>query len=83
MYKDYSEACSYLYRENCGKREGEKPMNITWRRDAPSPAKHVEKTNKLAVGDSGKQERRSDHDFGKPGSSHIIVLCICVSRLVY
>lgn len=83
MYKDYSEACTYLYRENCGKREGDKPMHITWRRDAPSTAKIMEKTNKLAVGESGKQERRSDHDFGKPGSSHIVVLRIRVSRLVY
>ena len=83
MYKDYSEACTCLNTGNSVKHEGDKPMNKTWRRDAPSPAKILEKTNKLAVGESGKQERRSDHDFGKPGSSHIVVLCIRVSRLVY
>jgi hypothetical protein len=83
MYKDYSEACTYLNTVNSVKHEDDKPMNKTWRRDAPSPGKTMEKTNKLAVGESGKQERRSDYDFGKPDSSHIVVFRIRVSRLVY
>ena len=35
---------------NYVKHEGEKPMNITWKLDAPIPAKYLKKTNKLVVG---------------------------------
>ena len=38
MYKDYSEACTYLNTGNSVKHEGEKPMHITWRPDAPNSA---------------------------------------------
>ena len=30
--------------------EGSRPMNVTWRLDAPIPAKYLKKTNKLVVG---------------------------------
>ena len=32
------------------KKKPGKPMNITWRLDAPIPAKYLKKTNKLVVG---------------------------------
>ncbi|MER2152520.1 MAG: DUF3427 domain-containing protein, partial [Candidatus Limivicinus sp.] len=45
-----AEAYTYLGTANYVKHEGEKPMNITWRLDAPIPAKYLKKTNKLMVG---------------------------------
>lgn len=39
----------YLGTANYVKHEGEKPMNITWKLDAPIPAKYLRKTNKLVV----------------------------------
>ena len=45
-----AEAYTYLGTANYVKHEGEKPMNITWRLDAPIPAKYLKKTNKLVVG---------------------------------
>ncbi len=43
-------AYTYLGTANYVKHEGSKPMNITWRLDAPIPAKYLRKTNKLVVG---------------------------------
>ncbi|MBQ3755906.1 MAG: DUF3427 domain-containing protein [Oscillospiraceae bacterium] len=45
-----AEAYTYLGTVNYVKHEGEKPMNITWKLDAPIPAKYLKKTNKLVVG---------------------------------
>ncbi len=45
-----AEAYTYLGTANYIKHDGEKPMNITWRLDAPIPAKYLKKTNKLVVG---------------------------------
>jgi hypothetical protein len=45
-----AEAYTYLGTANYVKHDGEKPMNITWRLDAPIPAKYLKKTNKLVVG---------------------------------
>ncbi|MBP3218030.1 MAG: DUF3427 domain-containing protein [Lachnospiraceae bacterium] len=45
-----AEAYTYLGTVNYVKHDGEKPMNITWRLDAPIPAKYLKKTNKLVVG---------------------------------
>ncbi len=45
-----AEAYTYLGTANYVKHNGEKPMNITWRLDAPIPAKYLKKTNKLVVG---------------------------------
>lgn len=45
-----AEAYTYLGTANYVKHEGEKPMNITWKLDAPIPAKYLKKTNKLVVG---------------------------------
>ena len=45
-----AEAYTFLGTANYVKHEGEKPMNITWRLDAPIPAKYLKKTNKLVVG---------------------------------
>jgi superfamily II DNA or RNA helicase len=45
-----AEAYTYLGTANYVKHEGEKPMNITWKLDAPIPAKFLKKTNKLVVG---------------------------------
>ena len=41
---------TYLGTANYLSHEGSKPMNITWRLDAPIPAKYLKKTNKLVVG---------------------------------
>ena len=45
-----AEAYTFLGTASYMKHEGEKPMNITWRLDAPIPAKYLKKTNKLVVG---------------------------------
>ena len=45
-----AEAYTYLGTASYVKHECEKPMNITWRLDAPIPAKYLKKTNKLVVG---------------------------------
>ena len=45
-----AEAYTFLGTANYVKHEGEKPMNITWRLDAPIPAKYIKKTGKLLVG---------------------------------
>ena len=45
-----TEAYTFLGTANYVKHEGEKPMSITWRLDAPIPAKYLRKTNKLVVG---------------------------------
>ena len=45
-----AEAYTYLGTANYVKHEGEKPMSITWRLNAPIPAKYLKKTNKLVVG---------------------------------
>ncbi|MCR5335411.1 MAG: DUF3427 domain-containing protein [Synergistes sp.] len=45
-----AEAYTCLGTANYVKHEGERPMNITWKLDAPIPAKYLKKTNKLAVG---------------------------------
>lgn len=45
-----AEAYSYLGTANYVEHEGEKPMNVIWRLDAPIPAKYLKKTNKLVVG---------------------------------
>ncbi len=45
-----AEAYMYLGTANYMKHEGSKPMNITWKLDAPIPAKYLKKTNKLVVG---------------------------------
>ena len=42
-------AYTYLGTANYVRHEGERPMNITWRLDAPIPAKYLKKTNKLVV----------------------------------
>ena len=46
-----AEAYTFLGTANYVKHEGEKPMNITWRLDAPIPAKYIKKTGKLLVGE--------------------------------
>ena len=45
-----AEAYTYLGTASYVKHEGERPMNITWKLDAPIPAKYLKKTNKLVVG---------------------------------
>jgi len=45
-----AESYTFLGTANYVKHEGEKPMNITWRLDAPIPAKYIKKTRKLLVG---------------------------------
>lgn len=45
-----AEAYTFLGTANYVKHEGEKPMNITWKLDAPIPAKYLKKTSKLLVG---------------------------------
>lgn len=40
----------YLGTANYVSHNGSRPMNITWRLDAPIPAKYLKKTNKLVVG---------------------------------
>ncbi len=45
-----AEADTFLGTANYVKHEGSKPMNITWKLDAPIPAKYLKKTNKLVVG---------------------------------
>ncbi len=41
---------TYLGTASYVKHEGSRPMNITWKLDAPIPAKYLKKTNKLMVG---------------------------------
>lgn len=41
---------TYLGTANYILHNGSRPMNITWRLDAPIPAKYLKKTNKLVVG---------------------------------
>ena len=41
---------TYLGTANYVSHKGSRPMNITWRLDAPIPAKYLKKTNKLVVG---------------------------------
>ena len=41
---------TYLGTANYISHNGSRPMNITWRLDAPIPAKYLKKTNKLVVG---------------------------------
>ena len=45
-----AEAYTYLGTANYVKHNGSRPMNITWKLDAPIPAKYLKKTNKLVVG---------------------------------
>lgn len=45
-----AEAYTYLGTANYVKHVGERPMNITWRLDAPIPAKYIKKTSKLLIG---------------------------------
>ena len=45
-----AEAYTYLGTANYVKHEGSRPMSITWKLDAPIPAKYIKKTNKLVVG---------------------------------
>ena len=45
-----AEAYTFLGTANYVKHEGQKPMNIIWRLDAPIPAKYLKKTGKLLVG---------------------------------
>ena len=45
-----AEAYTYLGMADYIKHEGSRPMNITWRLNAPIPAKYLKKTNKLVVG---------------------------------
>ena len=45
-----AEAYTYLGTANYVSHEGSKPMSITWRLDAPIPAKYLRKTSKVAVG---------------------------------
>ena len=45
-----AEAYTYLGIANYVKHEGSRPMSITWKLDAPIPAKYLKKTNKLVVG---------------------------------
>ena len=44
-----AEAYTYLGTANYVSHEGSKPMSITWRLDAPIPAKYLRKTSKVAV----------------------------------
>ena len=48
----YGNAAPYTYlgTANYISHNGSRPMNITWRLDAPIPAKYLKKTNKLVVG---------------------------------
>ena len=48
----YGNTASYTYlgTANYVSHNGSRPMNITWRLDAPIPAKYLKKTNKLVVG---------------------------------
>ena len=41
---------TYLGLTEYVKREGSRPMNITWKLDRAIPAKFLKKTNKLVVG---------------------------------
>jgi len=41
---------TYLGTANYVSHNGSRPMNITWKLDAPIPAKYLKKTNKLVVG---------------------------------
>ena len=41
---------TYLGTANYVSHNGSRPMNITWKLDAPVPAKYLKKTNKLVVG---------------------------------
>ena len=43
-------AYTYLGTASHVRHEGSRPMNITWKLDAPIPAKYLKKTNKLMVG---------------------------------
>ena len=43
-------AYTYLGTASYVKHEGSRPMNITWKLDAPIPVKYLKKTNKLMVG---------------------------------
>ena len=43
-------AYTFLGTANYVKHDGSRPMNITWKLDAPIPAKFLKKTNKLVVG---------------------------------
>ena len=45
-----TEAYTYLGSARYVKHEGSRPMNITWKLNAPIPAKFLKKTNKLVVG---------------------------------
>lgn len=45
-----AEAYTFLGTADYVEHEGEKPMNITWRLNAPIPAKYIKKTGKLLVG---------------------------------
>ena len=45
-----AEAYTYLGPARYVKHDGSRPMNITWKLDAPIPAKFLKKTNKLVVG---------------------------------
>lgn len=45
-----AEAYTFLGTANYVKHDGSRPMNITWKLDAPIPAKYLKKTNKLVVG---------------------------------
>ena len=45
-----AEAYTFLGTAKYVRHEGEKPMNITWKLDAPIPAKYIKKTGKLLVG---------------------------------
>lgn len=45
-----TEPYTYLGTANYVSHNGSRPMNITWRLDAPIPAKYLKKTNKLVVG---------------------------------
>ncbi|MCR5089986.1 MAG: DUF3427 domain-containing protein [Oscillospiraceae bacterium] len=45
-----TEAYTYLGTANYVRHEGEKPISIIWKLDAPIPAKYLKKTNKLVVG---------------------------------
>ena len=47
---DSAEAYTFPGTANYVKHEGKKPMNITWRLDAPIPTKYMKKTGKLLVG---------------------------------
>ena len=45
-----AEAYTFLGTAEYVNHEGERPMNIVWRLDAPIPAKYLKKANKLVVG---------------------------------